>query len=312
MTILGTSPDFLNDPAHTKVLAQIPASFWRFQVQWAELNPSPGVFNWTTGKTWNDAIYANAVALGKTMLVDIWWWPAWVQADWPNRFKWMTQYVTAFMTRYPRVQILGVWNEPSTVQSSPMTLLPGNPNGSPLALMQEYDAMVRCVYTAKQAVNPKVQLNIGKFDGFNVTLLQLLQWLGTWQMGDYITWHYRTQNLDPMVDTKVGFGVVPSAANQVQLARAWFPGKLWGSDEFYLDGLNTSIQSVTAFINAGASMLIDMLTSYQPSQISEPAYAPCCGVEPTGLLSARSKTIINILTMPSDACNTLWAALNLP
>jgi hypothetical protein len=315
--IFGTSADTLvNGPVFSRRIASLPNHFTRFTANWPEINPAPGVFNFTDAPSCNDAMIAVAAGQGRTILFDVNGWPAWVQSDWTNRYADMAAYVTAVLHHWPQIQILGAWNEPSNTQTPLAVLVPGNSNVTALQLMTEYHSLVIAIYKAKQIVNPSVKLDIGKFIDFAhyMPCLQLLKSLGTWTMADYITWHdgYNT-NYPALTDIVVEGVTVPSAAHKVAMALALFPGKMVGSDEYYNYELKSSIQAATAYRISGASMMIDCLLSYPTPAAPNPYYASSYGVDPaTGQFSTRSKVFINLLTMPPDAIALVWNALQNP
>jgi hypothetical protein len=312
--IFGTGADTLvNGPVFSQRCAALPNHFTRFTANWFEINPAPGVFNFTNAPSGNDAMIAVAAAQGRAILFDVNGWPAWVQADWKNRYQHMADYVTAVLTRWPQIQILGCWNEPSWTHSARGDIVPNIPVATPLQLMTEYHVLVTTIYNAKQAVNTAVQLNVGKFIDFAhyVPCLQLLRSLGTWTMADYITWHdgYNT-NYPALTDIVIQGVTVPSAAHKIAFARALFPGKMVGSDEYSNYELKSSIQAAAAYRAAGASMMIDCLIAYPTPANPSQQYALCYGVDPvTSQFSTRSKVFINLLTMPPEALAPVWNAL---
>ena len=253
--IFGCSDDTLvNGPAFSRRMAALPNHFTRIQANWPEINPAPGVFNFTNAPSCNDAIIATASAQRRVILFDVWGWPEWVQVDWTNRYVAMRNYVIAVLTRWPQIQILGCWNEPSFDQGLANVLCPGinYTNGTPAHLMAEYHVLVTTIYSAKQSVNPAVKLNIGKFGNFEsyTPHMQLLKSLGTWAMGDYITWHdANDQFIDPGIDNPVTAtrSATPSVAHQVQWAKALFPGKMVGCDEHYSWSTQYCIESAAAY-----------------------------------------------------------------
>ena len=292
----------------------LPNHFTRIQANWPEINPAPGVFNFTKAPSCNDAIIARADSQGRVILFDVWGWPAWVQADWTNRYAHMGEYVSAVLRHWPQIKILGAWNEPSFDQSPANVLIPGaNYTNSASQLMVEYHQLVTAIYNAKQAVNPRVKLDIGKFNNFQsyTPFMKYLKSLGTWTMGDYITWHdANDQYLDPMIDHPLSakISATPSVVHQVQWAQALFPGKLVGCDEHYSWSTQYCLESAASYRASGAAMLVEQYIPY-PSPTNAGTISAIYGSNNNGQLSDRSKRFIKILTMPDDDFKKLWRHL---
>jgi hypothetical protein len=318
--IFGTTVDTLvNGPAFSARIASLPNMFTRIQANWFEINPSAGVFNFASAPSCNDAMIATALAQGRTILFDVWGWPAWVQADWANRYQHMQDYVTAVLKHWPGVAILGCWNEPSFDQQPDNVLVKGVTGNTITVtiaqLMTEYHNLVMAIYNAKQAVNPKVQLNIGKFGNFQsyTPHMQLLKSLGTWAMGDYITWHdANDQFMNPAVDNpQTGtYSATPSVAHQCQWAAALFPGKMYGSDESYDYVTAYSVASTLAYRDNGASMLIKQYIPYPvPAAVIGQPIAAIYGTDANGNINLRSQAVIGLLTEPSTSfMMPIWKA----
>jgi hypothetical protein len=269
--ILGCSDDTLvNGIDFSARMAGLPNHFTRIQASWPEINPARSVFNFTNAPSCNDAIIATAAAQGRVILFDVNEWPAWVQADWSNRYADMSVYVTSVLKRWPQVQILGCWNEPSPFPPPNGDIIPGITNAGPQQLMPEYHVLVTTIYKAKMGVNPSVKLDIGKFVNFQSypAYFQAMKSLGTWTMGDYITWHDGNDgSMNPLIDnpaTSSG-AATPSVAHQLQWAQALFPGKLVGCDEHYSFDFTRCIQSAAAYRANGAAMLVEQLLPYPAS-----------------------------------------------
>lgn len=313
--ILGTCADnFANGPAMSAELTALPNHFVRIQASWAELNPAPGVFVWNTNSC-SDAEISNAVAQGRSILFDVCDFPGWVQDNFASRYFYLGEYITAVLQHWPQIAILGCWNEVSGVQNSPDTILPGVTNATSAQIMAEYHVLVTAIYNAKQGVNPQVKLDGGKFVNFASyqANFQLLKSLGTWAMLDYITWHdYDNARFDPMTDVATNGVIVYSAFHKVQLARALFPGKLVGADEFANCDVKSTVQSAAAYRAAGASMLIDCLLPLPTPVNPDPGYLNQWGANPDFTLTERSQLFLELLTMPAIPFNGIWQALSAP
>jgi hypothetical protein len=298
--ILGTSPDFMNGgPSQTAIQKQLGAGTIRFQARMADIMPAPGYFNFTNVPTCNDTLISNAVAQGQKVMLDIWWWPSWVQTtnEWPNRYNDMAAYVTAVLNRWPKIVWLGCWNEPSATQGNPMTIVPGLTNATPLQLMTEYHALVTCIYDAAKSVNPNVKFNIGKFDGYHPELNALLKSLGTWAMADLITYHDNDDEFGPpLVDAATNGVTFPySVAHKYAAMAALFPGKQFGCDEYYPWSPFTAAEHAAAARKAGSSLECWMLGPYAPPPGT--TIPGCYGIT-NGVLNETAINLVNILTTP--------------
>lgn len=168
----------------------------RMDVDWSAVEPERGQFDWS----YPDAIFDEAVARGKKVLVVLAFSPAWARpsaagpADTashvrPEQLSDFAEFATVAAERYAARGVSGweIWNEPNSTK-----FWPPQPNAD------EYGALFRAAATAVRGVDPKATLLVGglapRYDGPEAGIapadyLDQLYANGTAQLADAIAVH---------------------------------------------------------------------------------------------------------------------------
>ncbi|MGQ9699346.1 MAG: hypothetical protein ACUVRO_15305, partial [Armatimonadota bacterium] len=104
-------PDEPNVERRLRLLQDVGARWWRQQLSWAEVEPTPGRFEWSR---W-DAIVASAERLGVAVLPVLMHEPRWVGIDTRDAVDAFARFAGTAAERYRgHVKYWQIWHEPNT------------------------------------------------------------------------------------------------------------------------------------------------------------------------------------------------------
>ena len=164
------SANFVSLGAAPEVQGAIPLTagmhrLWDLGVAWKDVNPAPGVFDWTT----LDAEITQVEQSGSTPLLVLGMTPSWAAADpgagdprWglgtaspPRETSYWRDYVSAVVDRYgPRIPAYQIWNEANLT-----TFWSGNPEQMAQLTKEAYD-IIKSKQPAAIVVAPSIGLRL--------------------------------------------------------------------------------------------------------------------------------------------------------